>query len=113
MQPEGTAAAPLHGRMVRLAVSDARFRGRLAKAGLLVGGRYVCRVLRGKVRARLARGAAAEGSAPHKCLRLTAERRTRREFAQTEAAQWSTFAPRRLRAGPASRASRSGCGPRA
>ena len=65
MQPEGAAAAPLHGRMVRLAVSDARFRGRLAKAGLLVGGRYVCRVLRGKVRARLARGAAAEGSAPH------------------------------------------------
>lgn len=52
MQPEGAAAAPLHGRMVRLAVSDARFRGRLAKAGLLVGGRYVCRVLTGKVRAR-------------------------------------------------------------
>ena len=55
MQPEGAgggaSAAPLHGRMVRLAVSDARFRGRLAKAGLLVGGRYVCRVLRGKVRA--------------------------------------------------------------
>ena len=62
MQPEGAAAAPLHGRMVRLAVSDARFRGRLAKAGLLVGGRYVCRVLRGKVRARLARGPRRRGA---------------------------------------------------